>query len=210
MYTQKPYFDEEPPKAEILQAAMDEFIEFGKKGARMQSIADRANVNKALLHYYFSSKDNLHKEVLRRVFERGMSNISASLELQLEPKDQIRSLIRAYFNVIKTFPELPKLMIHEMASNPEPTADFFGKMFTETTHYPRAILDVINEGIEKKQFKPIDPKQFLITVISTIIFFFVAKPMFLRILDISDEQKFINERPDQLVEILMTGIERSI
>ncbi len=203
------YFEEDSPKAEILQGAMEEFIEFGKKGARMQSIANRAGVNKALLHYYFTNKETLHKEVLRRVFRKGMSNISHSLEDSQDPPEQICELIRAYFHFISTSPELPRLMIHEISSNPEEVAELLNKMFSESFDYPGAILGIIRKGIERKQFREVDPRQFLVTVLSSIIFYFVAKPMFIRVLRIEDEQSFQRERVDHLIHVLMHGIERS-
>ena len=53
----------EPTKMKILQAAHTVFIRKGMDGARMQEIADEAGINKALLHYYFHSKDQLFHEV---------------------------------------------------------------------------------------------------------------------------------------------------
>ena len=52
----------------ILAAAHAVFLRHGAHGARMQDIADEAGVNKALLHYYFRSKDRLAEEVFRRTF----------------------------------------------------------------------------------------------------------------------------------------------
>ncbi len=208
MNRQPPYFNEKSPQAEILQGAMDEFIEFGKKGARMQSIADRAGVNKALLHYYFSTKENLHREVLRRVFEKGFSQISQSLDLPLEPGKQIRALIRSYFTFIRSLPELPKLMVHEIMSSPQEVVDFFGRLISENPNYPKAFAQVIDEGVTRGHFNPVDPRQFLITTISSIVFFFVAKPLFIEILDIDDVDTFLDGRLEHLEEILMTGLER--
>ncbi len=53
-------------KEHILNAAKKEFAEKGFEGARMDSIARRAGVNKALLHYHYSNKENLYKEVLKQ------------------------------------------------------------------------------------------------------------------------------------------------
>ncbi|MCB0293033.1 MAG: helix-turn-helix transcriptional regulator, partial [Calditrichaeota bacterium] len=53
----------------IVEAASTVFLEKGKTGARMQAIADRAGINKALLHYYFRSKDRLYQEVFERQVE---------------------------------------------------------------------------------------------------------------------------------------------
>ena len=52
----------------IFDSAMKEFLEKGFNGARMQAIADEAGINKALLHYYFKSKEVLYKEVFKKVF----------------------------------------------------------------------------------------------------------------------------------------------
>lgn len=208
MNKQEPYFDEESPKAEILQAALDEFVQFGKKGSRMQSIADRAGVNKAMLHYYFSSKENLHREVLRRMFENAFSRISASLEEATEPRDQIRKIIERYYDFICTFPELPRLMLLEINTNPEEISSYFPQLFIGENNYPRRILDIIREGIAKNQFRPVDPKQFLITVLSTILFFFGGKPLLTQVLHIEDEAEFIRQRKQHILDVLLTYLER--
>ena len=60
---------EENTKKIILEAAISEFIEYGYYGARMQSIADRAKVNKAMIHYYFRNKETIYGEVINTVFD---------------------------------------------------------------------------------------------------------------------------------------------
>jgi AcrR family transcriptional regulator len=52
----------------ILFAAKREFAEKGFSGARMGAIAKEAEVNQALIHYYFKSKENLYRQVLHRLF----------------------------------------------------------------------------------------------------------------------------------------------
>ena len=54
----------------ILEAAAQEFIIKGKAGARMQEIANNAGINKALLHYYYRSKDKLFESVFTVVIKR--------------------------------------------------------------------------------------------------------------------------------------------
>jgi len=202
------YFNEESPKAEILQAAMEEFTQFGKKGARMQAIADRAGVNKALLHYYFSSKENLHKEVLRRIFQSAFSRISESLTSSDDPDKQLRELISAYFGFIRAVPELPRLMLHEITINPEAIEKFFAPLLTAERNYPEAILKMIRRGIEKKQFRKVDPQQFMITLLSTIIFYFIAKPVLTNVLSIEDEEEFLDQRKQHIQDVLLTYLER--
>ncbi|MEZ4979992.1 MAG: helix-turn-helix domain-containing protein [Saprospiraceae bacterium] len=52
----------------IIQAAKSAFLEHGMAGARMQDIADRAGINKALLHYYFRSKEKLFEIIFKEAF----------------------------------------------------------------------------------------------------------------------------------------------
>ncbi|MBK9511763.1 MAG: helix-turn-helix transcriptional regulator [Cytophagaceae bacterium] len=49
----------------IFLAAENEFMEKGFDGTRMQAIADRAGINKAMLHYYFRSKDALFEKIFQ-------------------------------------------------------------------------------------------------------------------------------------------------
>ena len=58
----------------ILKAAKREFAEKGFEGARMGSIAKRAEANQALIHYYFGTKENLYTEILNKMFGTDLSH----------------------------------------------------------------------------------------------------------------------------------------
>ena len=64
----------ENTRSKILTAAVTVFRERGKDGAKMQEIADQAGINKAMLHYYFRSKDLLFEEVFKLTFIDFLSN----------------------------------------------------------------------------------------------------------------------------------------
>lgn len=51
-------------KEKIIEAAYKEFAEKGFDGARMQKIAERAKINKAMLHYYYKDKETLYETVI--------------------------------------------------------------------------------------------------------------------------------------------------
>ena len=63
----------------IIKAAHEVFIEKGLQGARMQEIADRAGINKALLHYYFRSKDKLFDAVFQDIIKEIIPAVSEKL-----------------------------------------------------------------------------------------------------------------------------------
>ncbi len=61
---------------QIIEAAHKVFQEEGYAGARMQKIADTANINKGLLHYYFKSKDKLFFTIFSTAVEKMLGKIS--------------------------------------------------------------------------------------------------------------------------------------
>ena len=110
--------DSDSPEQKILAAARSEFIEFGLRGARTQAIADRCGVNKALLHYYFRSKDRLYEAVLQDIAR----TMRSAMELQLEEvgdDEEIRSLLRrviaTYIGTLQRNPDIARFMFREIA-----------------------------------------------------------------------------------------------
>jgi AcrR family transcriptional regulator len=105
--------DAERTQQEILRAAMDEFAERGLGGARIDSIAERAGVNKRLIYYYFGGKDELFLAVLEQTY----ADIrSAERELHLDrlsPPDAVRRLVAFTWEHYLAHPEFLTLLNSE-------------------------------------------------------------------------------------------------
>lgn len=97
----------------ILASARDEFAARGLAGARMDSIAERAGLNKRLIYYYFGSKDDLFLAVLERVY----ADIRAAeqrLHLdEIEPVEAIRQLVSFTWHYYLEHPEFITLLNSE-------------------------------------------------------------------------------------------------
>ena len=65
----------------IIDAATDEFAAHGISGARVDEIAAKADVNKRMLYYYFGSKEQLFREILRRKLAERVAETAGSVEL---------------------------------------------------------------------------------------------------------------------------------
>ena len=85
----------ETTEQKIINAAREEFIATGLKGARMQSIADRAGVNKALLYNYFRSKEVLFEASMGEVVELLWSFVENDRMLTWQVFD-FRSMVLSY------------------------------------------------------------------------------------------------------------------
>ena len=100
----------ENTEAKIVEAAKSVFILKGFDGARMQEIADEANINKALLHYYFRSKDKLFKRVFHDIFSQSVSGVATLVENASSFEELINTFVEFYVEMLKARPYLPNFI----------------------------------------------------------------------------------------------------
>jgi TetR/AcrR family transcriptional regulator len=106
-------------ESRILDAARIIFIKKGLAGARMQEIANEAGINKALLHYYFRSKEKLFDKIFVDVFQTISAGIGEALDPQLSVMEQLENLVTVYIKVISKNSFLPVFILNEMNQNPQ-------------------------------------------------------------------------------------------
>ena len=88
-------------EAKILAAANKIFMQKGFAAARMQEVADEANINKALLHYYFRSKDKLFQAVLITALQNVFESIGRIFESDAPFFEKIEQFVDFYIVVVK-------------------------------------------------------------------------------------------------------------
>ena len=113
MFASVPVGGPEESRASILQAAVAEFADHGIAGARTDAIARAANVNKALLYYYFKDKDALYEAVLDHVFSGLRARVMPVLESELPPRQKMLAYVGAYFDYIAANPRFPRVVQSE-------------------------------------------------------------------------------------------------
>lgn len=102
--------DAERSRAIILNAALKEFALFGLGGARIDRIAERSSLNKRLIYYYFTDKDQLFQAVLESAYEQ-IREKEKELNLQsLEPTAAVRTLVEFTWNYYLEHPEFLTLL----------------------------------------------------------------------------------------------------
>jgi AcrR family transcriptional regulator len=102
--------DPERTRASILAAATREFAENGIGGARVDSIAERAGINKRMLYHYFGDKEQLYLAVLEEAYV-GIRTAEKSLNLSdLEPEQGIAELAMFTWDYFLEHPEFLSLL----------------------------------------------------------------------------------------------------
>jgi len=147
-------------KAAIVAAALEEFATFGLAGARMDEIARAARVNKALLYYYFESKEHLYEGVVQQMFEAMTEALRGALETSDGPGERLLAFLEANFKVLAGRPAYARLLEQEMdiikifLDNLKPdTAPRFVQRIAPLLAELRALLE---EGVKSGVFRPID------------------------------------------------------
>src|SRR5438067_7163224 len=97
----------------ILAAAAVEFAARGFAGARVDRIARRAKVNKAMLYYHFKSKDRLYRALLRSVFTRAAERLQAIADADAPPAEKVDRAIDVIAAFIDEHAFFPSIMLRE-------------------------------------------------------------------------------------------------
>lgn len=161
----------ERTKELIHKAALAEFAEIGYGSARVDTIAERAGVNKRMLYHYFGKKDDLFLYVLERAYEK-IRRHEEKLNLEnLSPEDAVRELVAFTFKYHRDNPEFMRLLNNENLYKAQHIKD---SDTIKQMHSPFVNLmeDVLKRGEKAGVFrKNVDPVQFYITVASVAYFY---------------------------------------
>lgn len=167
----------------ILAAAKKVFISKGMAGARMQDIADEAGINKALLHYYFKNKEQLFEKIFLELSQRFWPQLHSVFESGAPLFEKIENFCSIYIDKIKENPYIPLFVLYEMNQRP---AQFIKKVFGGKVPDPSKLLAQIAADVKAGKIKPVEPRQLVLNMVSMCIFPFIAKPMVLTALNVTE------------------------
>lgn len=193
--------EESNTEQKIISAAKEIFVIKGLQGARMQEIADKAGINKALLHYYFRSKDKLFDAVFQESIEELFPLLSSQFDTSGNFENSINNIVAFYNNYLKENPFIPQFFFHEIWQHPEKVATFI-KQKTDVIEKVTEITNAMDIGNTEAQYK----SQHLVANILGMCFFpFISRPIFQRIFFNNNEEKydkFLSERTEVLTDII--------
>ncbi|HEY7236075.1 MAG TPA: TetR/AcrR family transcriptional regulator [Gemmatimonadaceae bacterium] len=197
----------------ILDAAHRVFLRRGSAGARTQEIADEAGVNKALLHYYFRTKERLAAAVFARAATRLMPPVIATLASDEPLETKVERVIQIELDVLLRHPYLPGYIISELTHHParakQLVASLTGVAIDELA--PRvleAVARQIRAAVREGRMRPIAPDQFILNLLSLCIFPFAARPMLQAVLHLDDAAfaRLIARRKRDLPTFFLHGL----
>ena len=189
----------------ILDAAKAVFVKKGMDGARMQEIADEAGINKALLHYYFRSKEKLFDAIFTKIVGFAFPEIGQILQSDIDFKYKVEQVVDIYLDLLLKHPYLPGFILKEINRDPS----VFFKLVLKHGFTPKPIFKVISESMDRGEIIRMKPEHLAVNVISMCVFPFAAKPVISFVAFDEDKkatQAFFEERKQEVKQFVLRAI----
>ena len=158
---------------ELLEAALDLFVEKGFAATRSEEVAARAGVSKGTLFLYFPSKEELLKAVISENLVGRFSQWNEQFEaFEGSTPDMLRYCMRIWWESVGStkVAGITKLMLSEGRNFPD-LAAFYQKEFVEPAH--ELLRKVLRRGIDRGEFAPVDVNLAIYTVLAPMIFLMI-------------------------------------
>ncbi len=192
-------------KEKIVQAAKQIFIRKGMDGARMQEIADEAGINKAMLHYYFHSKDQLFDEVFYGILSQLIPGLIAIFKGDEPFPDKIEAIVTEYDTYMSRNPFLPQFVFREINRDPEQLSKF---MSDQGLNF-ELVEVMINREVSSGHIRPITFPHLFANIIGMIVMPYIGRPLFQRKLFKNDPVKydqFLQERKFVITQFVVQAL----
>jgi AcrR family transcriptional regulator len=176
-------------------------------GARMQDIADEAGINKALLHYYFKSKEKLFEMIFKEASSAFFPKLTGIIESDQSLSEKIEHFCSAYIDMLLQNPFLPLFILNEAAKQPE---HFRKKFWKNREQVFENFVTQLAADMQKKKIKSVNPAHLFMNMISMCIFPFIAKPMWMMSTGMSETgfNAFILERKKIIPKLINDSIKK--
>lgn len=191
----------------ILIAARAIFQQKGYQGTSMQEIADAAKINKAMLHYYFRSKDKLFDKIFQEIFTDFINSMGNIFDREISYLEKLRLFIEIHLDFLINNQQMPAFILHEISRNPDLILDIF-----QINNHQNRITGFMQSTIEEIQagrIKKINPQNLFLNILALNIFPVAARPLFMNVLRMSkvEYDELLNRRKLEVFEIVKNMLE---
>ena len=191
-------------RARILETALNEFAAHGLAGARTDQIAAAAGVNKALLYYYFESKEKLYVAALEAAAGSVRDTTMAVFLLEVSAGERLLRTALNHFDRIVAQGEFQRLMQQEMLRHKPDEPGAFPIIVKRIFAPMQAMYQaMIREGITSGEIIEADWMQIHLSTLGANVFYFLAAPVWRLVLPIEPfDPEVIQQRRKSIVEFL--------
>ena len=196
-------------KERIINSAMKEFSLNGFNGSRVENITKNANINKAMLFYYFDSKQNLYDIIIKKTATALMVKLNEVIHPELTIEEFLDKFPDIYIDFFSKNKYFINMLSIDLIQNPNHIADLIGKMFVEKFgDGPAPFETLVLKWYKEKKITEKDPIHFILNIMSLVIFPFIIKPIPEKIFKrkIDENEEYYDYRKKSIKNILKRGL----
>jgi TetR/AcrR family transcriptional regulator len=160
----------EATKTQLLDAAEAEFAVTGLIAARLETIAAQTGVTKATIYYYFSSKEELYRAVLRRCFTQALA-MMRQLQLDCLPPDAaLVKLLGQMLCCMSENPRIGSILSLEAIQN---RGKYYPQQLSDLLY--GTIVEILEQGMKTGVFRQLQPRHTAVNIVGACTFYFTAQ-----------------------------------
>ena len=181
----------------IKETTKNLFFVQGRFDATTQEIADEAGVNRTLINYYFRSRDNLVQIVFDEAHRVEKEKSEVIMRSDLNFKEKISKFIEESLQTSLKYPYLETYIVSQINNGSCHKRD------VENTDLKKLYRDIEKE-MDAENIEKMEPIQFLLNMISLLVFPSAVRPLFMENMMITDEEfdRLISQRKDIILNLL--------
>lgn len=193
----------------IFEAATAVFIEKGMAGTRMQEIADRAGINKSLLHYYFRTKERLFTAVYEVIVRQLFQKIAPMFEKKLTLENKIRLFVSEHMSFLLQNPRLVPFFLNEINRNPKIVKSFIEKL--EIDKFWDSLNLLHKEELVRYSITRENIPQLITSIFALSGFPFMAKELIVCVFEKTgyDFDNYIEQRKEYVADFVINAIKNN-
>ncbi len=185
---------ERSTEEKIKEAARKVFTQKGYAATRTRDIAEEADINLALLNYYFRSKEKLFNLIMLESFGTfiyGLKEVLNNRNTSLDEK--LVDIVNHYIDMLTANPDLPLFIMSEIRANSD---HLLSNIVTRDFILDSYFIKQYQEESAANKRESLNPLQLIMTIVGTVVFPFIASPLIKKLGDTDQEgfDKLMDER----------------
>lgn len=196
---------EDDPRSRILAAAAEVFATIGFAGARVDDIAERAGINKAMLYYHVGDKEQLYATVLTDTVDAAYEILQSATLKATSPTEKLECVLDTFAKIGASHPHLVPIMLREIASGGATLPD---EMLLRMARVFRVVAEILAEGTAAGAFRKTDPLLTHVSIVGLMMFLMASQPIRARLAKVAgvEHDQTLQDLADHSKNLILHGI----
>lgn len=187
----------------IMQYATQMFAANGYEGTIMDTLSEKAEVNKASIYYHFQDKANLYEQCLVHIIKNVVDEVINAVDAVDGSEKKLRTLISAFAHNANANPDMPAIMMRELATGgmriPLPAQEQMQKIMLK-------LKGILDKGMAEQVFNKADVFTTHLMIIGSISLFINSRPLRKKIKTEISIDPELNDAVEGITNIILNGI----